>query len=288
MLSENPELIQLGDWPVLAPGSPAAPRLPVFLIHDGGGTTFAYHCLDPLHRLVYGIHNPYFYDGGRFAGGLPAMGRLYAKHVRETVAQADLAAPRGPDGRANILLGGWSLGGLLSLEVAKVLVDDDQVRVVGILMVDSVYPAPGSRLERDAVALETAEEGKSKSQVLAQRCMAEARRMAAHWQVPLWDGLAMGKRPKIILLRAEEHIPTNGLGTSTLDWQREDSMLGWGNHDETMFEAVMDVEGHHFDLFEQQRIPMTTAMIRSGLEMLDGMAVAPSRGTVSPMDALDG
>lgn len=34
--------------------------IPVFLIHDGGGTTFAYHCLDPLDRSVYGIFNPIF------------------------------------------------------------------------------------------------------------------------------------------------------------------------------------------------------------------------------------
>ncbi|POR32025.1 Uncharacterized protein TPAR_07786 [Tolypocladium paradoxum] len=270
MRDENPEMMQPEDW--ARPDSFSGSSTPVFLIHDGGGTTFAYHCLDPLYRFVYGIRNPHFFCGSSFAGGLPEMGRLYAKCIKRAASQANFPAKSSATGSIDVLLGGWSLGGLLSLEVAKVLADDRLVRVVGILMIDSVYPRRPGSFAGVTAPLDTSEHAKSKNQLLSQRCMAEALRMVGEWDVPVWDGRLTGKRPRTVLLRATGHVPTAGYGISALDVNREDGMLGWGDHDDTMFEAVLDVAGHHFDLFAPERIYATTAAIRHGLDKLDEAA----------------
>ncbi|RDA88526.1 hypothetical protein CP532_6620 [Ophiocordyceps camponoti-leonardi (nom. inval.)] len=258
--SDEPELVQVEDW--ARPDHASGRTTPVFLIHDGGGTTFAYHCLESLDRFVYGIPNPNFYSGSRFAGGLPEMGRLYAKRIRTTVTRSGFPARRNPDGTVDVLLGGWSLGGLISLEVAKELAGDGIVRVIGILMVDSVFPfcRPDNV---NVAALDTSEENKTKNQILSTRCMAEAHRMVTAWELPA------GKPAEVVLLRATGHVPTEGAGINLLDVYREDALLGWGRHDEDMLDAVLDVEGHHFDLFAFERIPATTAAMKKGLDMLD-------------------
>ncbi|KND92893.1 hypothetical protein TOPH_02402, partial [Tolypocladium ophioglossoides CBS 100239] len=137
MRYDNLEVVQPEDW--ARPDFFSGSSIPIFLIHDGGGTTFAYHYLDPLYRFVYGIRNPYFFNHNA-AGGLPEMACSYAKYIMQTVLQAKFPAKRNSDGSINILLGGWSFGGMLSLEVAKLLADDCVVHIVGILMVDTVYP----------------------------------------------------------------------------------------------------------------------------------------------------
>lgn len=274
MRTVSPELVQAEDWS--QPASFTGSTTPVFLIHDGGGTTFAYHCLDPLYRYVYGIANPYFFCGTRFAGGIPEMGRLYAKRIRLAVAQPHFPAKKKADGTVDVLLGGWSLGGLLSLEVARLLADDCVVRVVGILMVDSVCPGRPDDYRGPVAPPDTSEESKTKNQILAQRCMAEARRMVGEWDVPTWQGRYASKRPRMVLLRATDYIPTRPPGTSGLDINREDPILGWGCHDDAMFDHVVDVQGHHFDLFDMDRIGSTTAAIRQGLDRLE--AAVYSRG----------
>ncbi|KAI0475468.1 Alpha/Beta hydrolase protein [Xylariaceae sp. FL0804] len=112
---ENPHLIYEGpDAPWLS-----KPRAPLFLLHDGGGTTFSYHLLDPLGgsvlgRPLWGVQNARLDAGGHWEGGLPQMAAHY-------VGLLAAALPRGGD----VLLGGWSLGGLLALEMAWQLASAD-------------------------------------------------------------------------------------------------------------------------------------------------------------------
>ncbi|KAK1240478.1 hypothetical protein MKX07_004506 [Trichoderma sp. CBMAI-0711] len=302
--ANNPELIQPEDW--ARPDKPAL-NTPVFLIHDGGGTTFAYHCLEVLGRYVYGIHNPCFYSGDVFDGGLPDMGRLYARWIRQTVLDDGFPArARNHDGTVSVLLGGWSLGGLLSLEVARQLAEDAVVRVTGILMIDSIYPGKSSasvpliptagppakrfaeskmreiKLNDDDVsseedasssdeapALTVIESGLTQNQIRSKRCMAEAVRMIRDWRLPEWPGSLYDRRPRVVLLRAKEYVPTKDGRIVGLDLNREDEMLGWGDYDDDMFCDVMDVEGHHFDIFAFERIDGITRAIKKGLDRLE-------------------
>ncbi|KAH7309545.1 Alpha/Beta hydrolase protein [Stachybotrys elegans] len=252
------EQVQAEDW-----RRPEAlcSTTPAFLIHDGGGTVFAYHCLNSLDRYVYGISNPHFRTGRRFQGGLVEMGRLYADWIRSTVSTGDFPARKNADGSTDILLGGWSLGGLLSLEVTKELEYDLDVRVVGVLMIDSIY-AGGM----GPVAFEPWDtRGKTKTQILSQRAMAEACRMLETWEAPVLTR----RRPRMILLKATLCVPKdNDTKIELVDTYRADPRLGWDEYDEGLFEEVLEVEGHHFDLFSAERIAGTTDVIREGLNRL--------------------
>lgn len=70
--------------------------VPLFLLHDGGGTILPYCLLGDMRRSVYGIANPHLYDGGRFEGGIEGMAARYAGLIRKTI-------PKG-----KVLLGGKS------------------------------------------------------------------------------------------------------------------------------------------------------------------------------------
>ncbi|KAK7426465.1 hypothetical protein QQZ08_007060 [Neonectria magnoliae] len=271
-MEANPELIQPEDW--LRPNAKGR-AVPVFLIHDGGGTTFSYHCLDPLSRPVYGIHNPHFRNGGVFEGGIPQMGSLYAGFIKTAIADPDFPSKRNPDGSVDILLGGWSMGGLLSLEVARQLAEDCSVRIIGILMIDSVYPIR-SPSGPNVAPVNTSEEGKSKNQILSQRAMTEARRMIKTWDLPVWEGSLAGRRPPTAMLRAKAYVPTEGEGVSLVDTYRLDRNLGWDRYEEGMLTEVLDIEGHHFDIFAFHRIPGITKTIKESLDTLERRASGSS------------
>ena len=277
MIEENPELVQAESW--VRPDSWSG-KTPVFLIHDGGGTTFAYHCLESLHRFTYAVRNPHFFNENRFEGGLPEMGRLYATWIREAIRDVDFPAKRqglNQQQPVDILLGGWSLGGLLSLEVAKQLLDDTDIRVKGIVMMDSVYPGDiSSRKRWESKPL--IEEGKSRNQILSGRAMREARRMVGEWTVPTWDSKDLDRRPPMVMMRAKQCVPPdNDSQHSGLDVNRADRMLGWDEYDAELFTDVIDIDGHHFDIFEMNRIRGTTASLIKALAKLDSVAGANGR-----------
>ncbi|KAI9155132.1 Esterase-like protein [Paramyrothecium foliicola] len=274
------ELIQPEDYS--RPSFFSSTSVPAFLIHDGGGTVFAYHCLGQLKRSTYGIRNPNFHSGDVFPGGLREMGRLYTAWIRETIAQPDFLGMKQDDGSVDIILGGWSLGGLLSLEVLNELEDDLVIRVVGILMIDSVYPfdadlgqALGSADPSIAVdalgALEKALEyigARERNQVLCRRAMTEALKMLQTWKIPPCSSSRDPLRPKVIQLRATQYVPKEGPEISTVDTYREEKTLGWDRYDKAMFDQVIDVEGHHFDMFDTERIDATTAIVKEALNRL--------------------
>ncbi|TEA13272.1 putative thioesterase BOA10 [Colletotrichum sidae] len=185
---------------------PATPRglsaTPLFLFHDGGGTTFAYHCLASLDRAVFGIASPRFHSATAWEGGLPEMARVYLRMIRNTILGPEYPplAPFSTDGtrRRKILLGGWSLGGLLALEIARLLVtganalgaDEDGddagvgIEIVGLVFIDSIYPVwPAGSEAKLGTYAETAEP-QGKNQKLAKQAMKLAAGMVKVWQMP--------------------------------------------------------------------------------------------------------
>ncbi|WP_437630406.1 non-ribosomal peptide synthase/polyketide synthase [Sorangium sp. So ce854] len=118
------ELAARGGGDAPAPERPARPALlrlregeahlrPLFLVHGAGGSVLNYadlaRHLDPA-RPFYGIHAPALDDGD---GALPAT---VEEMARGYLAELRAVQPGGP-----YLLGGWSFGGVVALEMAQQL-----------------------------------------------------------------------------------------------------------------------------------------------------------------------
>ena len=269
MDTQNPERIQPEDWSL--PNSPSCSSTTAILIHDGGGTTYPYHCLGTLYRNVYGIRNPYFFSGNIFPGGIPEMGRLYADYIRQAITNKKFRCRRKLDGSVDIILGGWSLGGLLSLEIAKELADDKKINIVGMVFIDSVYTlGEGPRFVNMAKRMDFDEDGKTRNEILSLRAMREAVAMIEEWEPPKWEGRLAGKRPKAVLLRARDYSPTESGELNMVDFYRNDDTLGWSSYDPKMFTKVLEIPGHHFDIFESNRVEATTRALQTAFDKLTG------------------
>ncbi|KAJ4329129.1 hypothetical protein N0V84_000489 [Fusarium piperis] len=258
-MESNPELIQPEDWT-------NSRSIPAILMHDGGGTTFAYHCLNSLSRPVYGIYNPNFRSGEPFEGGLSDLARLYCGFVKEVVKSPEFPKRRNAEGKVRVIFGGWSFGGHLSLEMAKQLDQDDSgVQVVGILMVDTIFPVERSKAAK-ITNNEATQEGKTKNQLLADRAMTDARRMITEWTPPVWED---GQRPRTVLVRAKERVPMEGDGVSLVDLSRDERNIGWDAYEKDMFADVIDAEGHHFNLFSLENLEGITKAMKEGMVELE-------------------
>ncbi|OTA03522.1 lipase/esterase [Trichoderma parareesei] len=268
----------------------ANPPPPLVLIHDGGGTTFGYFMLGNLYREVWAIHNPHFFDGGAFEGGIDEMARLYIQYMKDTGI------------KGNILLGGWSLGGFLSLAVARFLAEDPEatIKVLGIVMMDTPHHLPWSQIDgpTDDPVIENIPPA-------IQKCFERCDEMIEHWEVPRWDGPACdgkvvffgvgGRRysvppgkvlykpfegvwspvevprysepaeeasqsgratitpPPTVLIRAIQSMPLPEGRTEPyiIDKHRHDRTLGWSANAPEFIKAVIDVNSNHYEMFDK-------------------------------------
>ncbi|QMW41693.1 hypothetical protein G4B11_005017 [Aspergillus flavus] len=117
-LQEQPEIVHLAE-------DKAPQNAPLFLIHDGSGICVQYHRLRPFNRTVYAIHDPKFLDPDSWSG-IPAMAQSYARLIARTTS--------GP-----YILGGWSFGGVVAFEAARVLMAGGYP-VTGVVLIDSPPP----------------------------------------------------------------------------------------------------------------------------------------------------
>ncbi|OJD13956.1 hypothetical protein AJ78_05643 [Emergomyces pasteurianus Ep9510] len=299
---------------------PAPPGLetavPLVLIHDGGGTTVSYCYLDFLDRAVYGIQNPRLYSGQPWAHGLPEMARVYADLILSVV-------PSGP-----LLLGGWSLGGLLSLEVANILLRISAVRIVGMVMVDSIYPPAISPATSNVVGPQPvfSKDTRPETRRIVSQCMKLAQSMADNWIPPVWSGctdleLALRRAelekelslidpkppkkvehctitvargsdhrrengptvleqipdlpsiPKTILFRCDDYVPVSRPeipgAVCRVDIVRELHTLGWEKYPNNFTPTVLNIPGHHFNVFTDDYIDEVSAQIKHACRMLE-------------------
>jgi thioesterase domain-containing protein len=290
MFETNPSLIYDAE----DGGLPSSP-VPLVLIHDGGGTCFSYWCLNPIARTLYGIHNPHYHSGKTWSGGIPEMARHYVALLRRVVS-------RGP-----LILGGWSLGGLIALEMAHVLEQDSLLRVVGIVMVDSICPRAFKVVSDVPVVPYKQEWGpntKEETKICVERCFNEARKMVGQYELPVWrpdmpptdkrdepqagesrDDPLLGGRsstglgssvvsgpPPVILLRAMESVPVPENAVGHVDVARDDRLLGWGEYRADLVRQVVDIPGHHFNIFAMQHIDTVSEKLRKACQTLETSA----------------
>lgn len=97
---------------------------------------------------------------------------------------------------------GWSLGGYLSIAIARKLAAraGSTLSVAGMLLIDSPYHPP-----TDQIPPSDAEPLLDDLPVLVKKSFEEAERMLETWELPRWDGPACGGRPTRFSTAGEEH-----------------------------------------------------------------------------------
>ncbi|KAL0936941.1 Polyketide synthase PksR [Colletotrichum truncatum] len=259
MHERNPLQVQF------APVNQRQRRLPLVLIHDGGGTTFTYFLLESLHRDVWAIHNPHYHTGDTWPGGMEQM----ARHYIGLMLMAGLSGPimlgvetSNPDlgdipelvqkcfDNCNGLLDTWKL-----LPWDKPVCDGRDVCV----SVDGEK----FRLQNDEVLYKPIND---RWQTLETRT---------------FDGVQMPLRQPIspppgVLIKCVQRVPVKGSTTDPVqvDLDRDEPLLGWeGNHPEFL-KAVIEADAHHFNVFQFSNITQVTKQINEGLEVLDSLNVS--------------
>ncbi|ATZ45187.1 Bcboa10 [Botrytis cinerea B05.10] len=249
---ENPVLIQ------------KAPRryksaIPLFLFHDGGGTVLPYYFLESLNRNVWGVSYPHLNDGGTFEHGIKGMGELYAGYIRGKVS------------RGKVLLGGWSAGGSIAIQVAKCLENIPELCVAGIILLDTPFPdfpdwrpknSPPVQFHIPVVPDQTA-----KSRLAQQQAVNDIIHALSVWELPTWENGRFRRPPPAVFIRALKVVPTEKV--VEVDWFREEYALGWQKYPYNFIVEELRVDGDHFSIFTPSYLPELSTKLREALDLLD-------------------
>ncbi|KAF2158308.1 hypothetical protein M409DRAFT_38353 [Zasmidium cellare ATCC 36951] len=211
--------------------------IPLVLFHDASGTISSYYGLGSLGRDVYAIADPQI--GSDKHESLTSMSRRYYAAIKKII----------PEGR--ILVGGWSLGGMIALQVAWIFARDTRTEVVGVIMVDSPFPAYLGLLAIDLDS-PTSEHGPDQARNQLEKAMLRTVNMLQDWRTPVWR---QKQRPATVMLCAKQCVacesqPALGL----IDQFRDSPTLGWNERAGSLIDKSYSIEGQHFDIFQSANV----------------------------------
>lgn len=247
-LQTQPERIQSGDHD----GSDA---YPLFLVHDGSGICLPYRRLTPLHRAVFGIHDPKILTQESWPD-IPAMATDYADLIRQT------------HGKPSIL-GGWSFGGVVAFEAARILLQIGH-GVAGVILIDSPPPVHHQPLSPAVIAAVTsggqqnAEHAGDRKRRIAVRDLMSRSFASCAKMLAAFTPDSKPAPPRIVLLRSREgfRLPKKEEGGSEEEpenaWlqDREDpgtGVAGWESVVKSKI-SVVDIPGNHFQPFDAENV----------------------------------
>ncbi|OJD36918.1 thioesterase domain containing protein [Diplodia corticola] len=244
---QNPVLIQAQSRRGVSTPAPT----PLLLFHDGGGTLFSYFLLEPLGRDVSGFADPRAESERPWQGGILEMAEYYYDCMKAAMRP-------GP-----VLLGGWSFGGHLALQLAHIISSDSLggFEVAGIIMIDSSCPLGERYTSKDGGehTIPFKEDVPVHMRKVAQASMDRTVRMLAQWNPPTWPTGSSGP-PRALLLRAQESVDQRNQRSPKLDWELYP-------HD--FIESVTPIPGNHFNLFEVGNVSILSAALREGCKQLE-------------------
>ncbi|SMQ51449.1 unnamed protein product [Zymoseptoria tritici ST99CH_3D1] len=222
-----------------APRSALRRNPPLLLSHDGSGTIFNYYLLDPLERDVFGFQDPRAACGNGWEGGIHQMARLYYDCMKTAVKP-------GP-----VLLGGWSFGGLLSLEISSLIIADPTTgfAVAGIVLIDTVCPTSSvtpPRLSDTKPGTPPQVLATHDSRKLAASSMRRAEELGRSWQFPAWNTttgnglMTSGPIPTVLLCAKDEPRSVTAA---------QSQLLGWEQYQQYLTMSAIQISGTHFSIF---------------------------------------
>ncbi|MEM7534082.1 MAG: amino acid adenylation domain-containing protein [Chloroflexota bacterium] len=117
-------------WSPVVCLQPKGDKTPIFFVHPSGGSAFSYHQIAALmgtERPFYAVQPRGTEPGQAFHDSVEEMAADYVKAIYEV-------QPEGP-----YLLAGWSFGGLVNIEMARIMEQDGKEAPL-VIMIDT--PAP--------------------------------------------------------------------------------------------------------------------------------------------------
>ncbi|TWT84023.1 Dimodular nonribosomal peptide synthase [Planctomycetes bacterium CA13] len=120
-----------GSHPLIAAWQPSGDRPPIFMVHPPGGIVVCYR--DLAQQLS--TKQPLYAIRSKGLHGDEALPETMQAMAAEYVAAIEATCPDGP-----IVIGGWSLGGLAAVEVAKQLLASRR-EVQHLILLDTSIPA---------------------------------------------------------------------------------------------------------------------------------------------------
>jgi thioesterase domain-containing protein len=167
--------------------------------------------------------------------------RLPPKHIRQLTHRRIL---------------GWSLGGLISLQMSRIFAESDDIVVQGMIMIDtpnfSGVKGQSSIATKDLPQISSSPSPRIRANVLAS--MARSGTLIEGWELPTWDNK---KAPPTILIRAADFVPVPAESSlkAFVDLTRERPKLGWEDYPALNVKSVIDVQDvHHFNMFSLDRV----------------------------------
>ncbi|KAF2129822.1 polyketide synthase-like protein [Dothidotthia symphoricarpi CBS 119687] len=114
---------------VLLQGNPKIATKKFYLIPDGSGSATSYISIPNISRdmAVYGLNCPFMKCPEKWTCGVEGVAQLYLQEIKRR-------QPTGP-----YLVGGWSAGGVMAYEVARLLVNSGD-KVENLVLIDSPCP----------------------------------------------------------------------------------------------------------------------------------------------------
>ncbi|TFY63793.1 hypothetical protein EVJ58_g3045 [Rhodofomes roseus] len=260
--SANPSVdLGVGTSPFLLQDSEHQTATPLVLIHDGSGMVHPYMRLGDLGRCVWGIHNPKLSTGDEWKGGIPEIAEYYASLIS---AALDADRP--------CILGGWSFGGVVAFEVARLLIESGH-RVEGLLLIDSPHPQISCALPEAVIdAVVNAKVANPRHAELMRLQMRFASKALTLYD-PARSPACHVEAPRTVMLRSQEayDIDMEGCETAVFLTDRQDrnkAVEGWQRLLGAMV-PIIDIPGNHFQPFEYENVNIVSQRMRQALELLE-------------------
>ncbi|MCJ1432685.1 hypothetical protein MMC27_002042 [Xylographa pallens] len=241
-----------------------SPNRPLFLVHDGSGLCDVYRRIQPLHRNLYGFYNPSLFTNVSGPKSLVEMASNYAAHVTST--------SNGP-----VIIGGWSFGGVVAFEMARLLQSAGK-RVDGVILIDSPYPIDHQPLPDPVIAHLTG--SFHPSVAIAADSPTRARRKQVLQQFQTNAGMLGQYTPgphtplfKVVMLRSRDTFDSERLCGVRYPWlgeqkARDEAIAGW----RTLLGSempVLEIPGNHFDVFAKANIPEVSRQIQAACSIIE-------------------
>lgn len=243
-LTEQPEV-------VFSPERNEPRADPLFLIHDGSGICVQYHQLESFNRATFAIHDSKFLSTEAWSS-IPEMAKSYAQCIVETTP--------GP-----YIVGGWSFGGVVAYETARVLMSQGYI-VKGVLLIDSPPPLDHQPLSSNIIDAVTKRGDRRGGPIanavrdLVRQSFTACASMLAAFN-PRSIAYQSRQNPQTFLLRSrdgfefeasQDHAQVENAWLQDRSDPRS-SLEGW----EILTEArvpYMDIPGNHFQVFDAANV----------------------------------